>query len=449
MKKVLIIIGVLLFTINNSFAQPADNQPWVDTNRVDNYNHFYASLNGGLHQFYGDVSSDVFFPGTMMKGKVPWSISPRVGWDFNPRFGLRTDFNVGQIWAQSNKPGQDIYFHASMMDIQGDFLINLTNVVFPYIYNKRWNMTVFVGAGWMFYRSIARNSADQILAVEGYDNNANKLKRISERLWTAGFSGGYKITKHLDISAEVKFYNTPTDKIDGVNKVLSEYDNYSTVSLGITYYFGKHEQEWKWNPIDPFFEEITDSIDDNNQQLVDLGNKVDNLQKCCEAKDPANLPDLDEDGVPDEIDLEPNTPKGTLVNFQGKTIPQGPAEGQGNGGPNGTGVGGSPMFFNSVYFPFDKSTIDQENYREIIKVAQYMRAHPGTKIMISGNTDERGSNAYNDALSDRRVKAVKAILLKDFGFADSDFSEEKLGETKLFSKTTHWVNRRVDFFIVK
>jgi len=448
MRKIFTLIGGLLLTWNFVAAQSSGYQRYKDTSYVDRYNHFYVSLNGGLTQFYGDVSSDVFFPGSMMKGKFPWAVSPRVGWDFNPRFGLRADFNASSIWAKSNKPGQDIYFHASILDLQGEFIMNLTNIVFPYVYNKRWNMTIFVGAGWMWYNSIARNSNDSILHVVGYDNNGNKTKRTSDRLWNAGFSGAYKITDRLDISLEVKFNNTPADDIDGVDHVLSEFDNYSTVMLGLTYYFGKKEQEWKWNPIDPFLEEMIDSLVTDNDTLVDLGNRVRQLTNCCEKAN-APEPDSDLDSIPDSRDLEPNTPKGNLVNFQGITIPIDTTPAQNTGAViAGAGAPGTAMYFNSVYFPFDKSTIDRENYMQIVKVAQYMRAHPGVRIKISGNTDKRGSNSYNDALSERRVKAVKKVLIEDFGFTEKDFAEEALGETKLFSKTTHWVNRRVDFFIV-
>jgi len=314
------------------------------------------------------------------------------------------------------------------------------------VYNKKWNMTIFVGAGWMWYRSIARNSSDSILHVVGYDLNGNKLKRESERLWSAGFSVGYKIAKHLDVSVEIKFDNTPTDKIDGVDHVLSEFDNYSSAMLGLTYHFGSHEQEWKWNPIDPFIGDIMDSVIAHDNDIVDLGNEVEELRNCCEAPREA---DDDLDSVPNSKDLEPNTPKGNLVNWQGITIPVDTTPA--NPTPGGVIVGGIPgqaMFFNSIYFPFDKSNITQESYMEIVKVARYINAHPGTKIMISGNTDIRGTNDYNIALSQRRVNAAKKVLIEDFGFKAENFAEEALSEDKPISNKVHWVNRRVDFFIV-
>ncbi len=40
------------------------------------------------------------------------------------------------------------------------------------------------------------------------------------------------------------------------------------------------------------------------------------------------------------------------------------------------------------------------------RLATYLSANPHTKIMIEGHTDSRGSDAYNDALSERRAQAV-------------------------------------------
>ncbi len=498
MRKIIVIFVISILGLTSVKSQSIVNQ-YNDSLDMSIHNRFYLSLYGGLAQFYGDVSSDVYFPGTSMKGKIPWVISPRVGWDFNSRFGLRADWTMNSVWGKSNKPGQDRYFHASVNDIQGHLIVNMTNIVFPYKYNKRWNMTAYVGAGWMFYNSIARNSNDSILHVTGYDMNGDKTERSTNRVWSVGLSGAYKLTKHLDISLEIKMNNSPVDDLDAWVVGLSEFDNYSSVMLGLNYYFGTKDNAWKWNPLEPLVGEMIDSLESYDKQLVDLGNDVKDLKACCEAtsslpdspdedadgvpdtrdlepktpkgntvnwqgvtimpnnpskvplNNPTDFADDDNDGVPNIRDIEPNTPANTMVNWQGVTIPVG-GSGSSVGGAGIVGGGGSPkvgMYFNSVYFPFDQSTIDQANYQEIIKVVMYLRANPGTRIKISGNTDERGTNSYNDALSDRRVKAVKKVLLEDFGFDESIFDEEALGETKLFSQNTHWVNRRVDFFIVK
>ena len=44
------------------------------------------------------------------------------------------------------------------------------------------------------------------------------------------------------------------------------------------------------------------------------------------------------------------------------------------------------------------------------RLATYLSANPHTKIMIEGHTDSRGSDDYNEALSERRAQAVAAAL---------------------------------------
>ena len=44
------------------------------------------------------------------------------------------------------------------------------------------------------------------------------------------------------------------------------------------------------------------------------------------------------------------------------------------------------------------------------RLASYLSAHPQTKILIEGHTDNRGSDEYNDALSERRAQAVANAL---------------------------------------
>jgi outer membrane protein OmpA-like peptidoglycan-associated protein len=44
------------------------------------------------------------------------------------------------------------------------------------------------------------------------------------------------------------------------------------------------------------------------------------------------------------------------------------------------------------------------------RLATFLNANPQTKIMIEGHTDSRGSDAYNDELSERRARAVADAL---------------------------------------
>src|SRR6201995_3580856 len=44
------------------------------------------------------------------------------------------------------------------------------------------------------------------------------------------------------------------------------------------------------------------------------------------------------------------------------------------------------------------------------RLATYLSQNPNTKVLVEGHTDSRGSDAYNDALSERRANAVAPAL---------------------------------------
>jgi len=83
----------------------------------------------------------------------------------------------------------------------------------------------------------------------------------------------------------------------------------------------------------------------------------------------------------------------------------------------------------SVYFDYDKFNIKDE-YKGVVEAhARYLRDNPGSKMMIQGNADERGSREYNVALGQRRSDAVKRALIL-LGARDGQIEAVSLGEEK-------------------
>ncbi|WP_455386042.1 peptidoglycan-associated lipoprotein Pal [Acidihalobacter prosperus] len=70
----------------------------------------------------------------------------------------------------------------------------------------------------------------------------------------------------------------------------------------------------------------------------------------------------------------------------------------------------SPLSKRTIYFAFDSSEIGQQYLTIISAHAKYLAAHPNLHIKLEGNTDERGSRAYNMALGERRAQAVAKLL---------------------------------------
>jgi peptidoglycan-associated lipoprotein len=83
----------------------------------------------------------------------------------------------------------------------------------------------------------------------------------------------------------------------------------------------------------------------------------------------------------------------------------------------------------SIYYDLDKFDIKDE-YRALVEAhAKYLRENPGTKMLIQGNTDERGSREYNVGLGQRRADGVKRMLML-LGAREDQIESVSLGEEK-------------------
>lgn len=96
----------------------------------------------------------------------------------------------------------------------------------------------------------------------------------------------------------------------------------------------------------------------------------------------SGIGDTDRDGVPDNLDRCPNTPYGAKVNAQGCWV------------------------LGEVLFDTDKSVIKPQYNGMLDAAVKVIKRNPDLKIEIQGHTDSVGSEAYNQALSERRAKAV-------------------------------------------
>jgi len=70
----------------------------------------------------------------------------------------------------------------------------------------------------------------------------------------------------------------------------------------------------------------------------------------------------------------------------------------------------SPLYERSVYFDFNEYTVQTKYQKTLSAHASYLKANPKQKVIIQGNTDERGTAEYNLALGQRRSDAVRKSL---------------------------------------
>lgn len=107
----------------------------------------------------------------------------------------------------------------------------------------------------------------------------------------------------------------------------------------------------------------------------------------------------------------------------------------------------SPLAKRSVYFDFDSYSV-KSDYQSMLQAhSQYLGANKARKILIQGNTDERGTSEYNLALGQKRAEAVRKSL-SSLGVPESQMEAVSLGKEKP-KATGHdeasWAeNRRAD-----
>ena len=152
--------------------------------------------------------------------------------------------------------------------------------------------------------------------------------------------------------------------------------------------------------------------------------------------------DSDGDGVPDYLDKCPDTPRGAPVDKDGC-----PKDSDGDGvfdyldkcpdTRRGVPVDkvGCPLpekisISLLIEFDTDKADIRPRYHDEIARVGDFMKKYPETTAVIEGHTDNVGGKAYNERLSQRRADAVRKYLIDKFGIAASRLTAKGYGFAK-------------------
>jgi outer membrane protein OmpA-like peptidoglycan-associated protein len=163
-----------------------------------------------------------------------------------------------------------------------------------------------------------------------------------------------------------------------------------------------------------------------------------------EDEDGCPDPDNDKDRILDKDDKCPNEPE-TYNGFEDE-----------DGCPDRGRVvvtDTSIEILDMIYFEYDKAIIKKESYPILDAVAATLQGNPSIQLVeIQGHTDERGDDAYNLDLSDRRAHAVRQYLI-DKGVDEKRLTAQGYGETQPLDRAHNekaWAkNRRVAFLILK
>lgn len=110
---------------------------------------------------------------------------------------------------------------------------------------------------------------------------------------------------------------------------------------------------------------------------------------------------------------------------------------------------------NTIYFDFDKYAIRADARIELDKLLIWLRENPDMKIEVNAHTDVRGSEKYNQKLSDKRANQTVSYLT-DRGIDPMRISGKGFGESQVVERCTeakpcnglqHQLNRRSEFYL--
>ncbi|HEY5674115.1 MAG TPA: OmpA family protein [Malonomonas sp.] len=201
----------------------------------------------------------------------------------------------------------------------------------------------------------------------------------------------------------------------------------------------------------------TDTALANDANMADFINTVFLAPKPAAPAPVAVAPlDSDGDGVTDDKDQCPNTPKGAPVNSVGC-----PLDSDGDGvydyldqcpdTPKGVSVDsrGCPTALTlRINFKHDSSVVAEQYLGDIAKAAKCINEYPGNKVFVEGHTDSQGTSEYNQGLSERRAAAVVKTLVEQYDIPASRLTARGFGEDRPVADNTsnegRYANRRVE-----
>lgn len=464
-KKCILFLLAVFCTCINVQAQNVDSSNFTDdyvkfTNDQKQFNDWSVSIYGGVPWL---ITSD--FTSIDNGASSKW----RVGYDFQASINKQISHVLGlsllgqfgeskQGYGSNKVDAKTNYFALSILgDLNVSSLFRRIDNRSPY----RWALHTYAGVGTIQYKAKTKFLEKGSTVYETMADQDMGLKSLFAQLGT-GLT--YKINKRWDASLRAMYVITGDELFDGSGNnghyadlhKGSKSDNFLTTSLGVTYKIGKHNEFLGW--VDPLREMFTKINDVASQQQLEV---------CV-------FGDKDDDGVCDDWDRELDTPKGARVDGSGRALDvdmdgiidlydkcptfPGPASNDGCPEPQKLAEDAiNPLIatMGGIQFNLDSDKILLESQPILDQVADIIIKYgQGTRFLVEGHTDARGTDAYNLNLSKRRVTSVIKYLVskgvppyqltgKGMGFTNPKYSE-----CKPASKCPEWKNkenRRVVF----
>lgn len=385
MKKIILCLCIAIGTMA------------IQAQEDKNYNRWSVELQAGAHK-----PATPFTPGYYTSTPSLWQGSLGVRYMFNEKFGAKLDFGYNNITsADDSMEFETEYYRVNMQGV-----INLGTILGFREWCDYINVLIHGGFGYSANKPSSPNE------FSNPDQMLNIMAGITPQL---RLGKSVALTGDLSILGHVRHSQT-WDGAQELNTVVSDnqlrgLNGYMiNASVGLTLYLGEHDVHADW-----YSEEA--AIYSQLQKLEDRISKIE-----------TDLIDSDQDGVPDYLDREPNTPSGAVVDTKGRAVDT-----------NNSGIpdhmeaaldrryatkadlekadGGLDMEklinegYVNVYFRFNSDQPEVYSLQAVNYLTTYMKQNPSASAELIGFADEIGNAQYNVQLSERRANKVKELMI--------------------------------------
>lgn len=405
-------------------------------------------------------------------------ITPAFGFELKGRYGRMSggafELSNGYAVAGTTIPLGQTYFDATVYGAEFNTILNFSSFMRKPGATKarKWNFATYVGLGWHTHDSTLYDLNTDAVLVD-YGASPSSDGHASSMYYTAAASLKYRLNANFDIEFRQDFNINDDDILDAARSTKQPFDMFMNTSLGVVYKLNnKNADNYVWMDKDTY------DVEDKEVKEVNL------------------FVDTDGDGVIDQFDKEPNTPRGAMVYGNGVAVDtdkdgfpdfsdpcplqyskfnNGCPKDSDNDGvmddvdlcPNVAGdkarlgcpketdefttTDDSIINIEPVYFELNSYFVTKDYFDLLTKTALTLFQNPTLQVRLEGHADVRGDDEYNQTLSENRVDAVQAALISRGVDASRIVLSTGYGENNptFTSKKFHSYNRRVDIVFVK
>jgi len=330
--------------LRNEFPYPARPNDKMEVGVSLGYAHLISDV---MTDWRGLNGSPAFGLGVTLRKALSHTWSIRAGYTYSNMYGLDWKGRKGNINSLTPSIWDKMYngktYFANFKNVSNSLSFDLMYSLFTQDYyrgNPKWNIYLFGGYTFLISKVDVNaldangNLWDYSKVVPDPRRRANDIRQdqrtsMSEGTYETsatlvdgkrgdlvfsnnsfgrhavdvGIGIAYKLNSKMNIGLEQKYTDAFCDELDGIREGAND-DILSYLSFHFNYNIGssakKIEPLWWINPSNYIYNEV------NEPRHMKLPQQ--------------KLPDADGDGITDQFDLEPNTPKGAAVDSHGRAI---------------------------------------------------------------------------------------------------------------------------------